>query len=427
MVGEELYRHRELSRSNPRVISRNNAPGVYIEEQPRSSLIAGVSTGIAAFVGPTVYGPVNEARRVTNYDEFLAHYATAQPDGTISLSMPGGQPFYLAHAVRGFFSNGGKEAYVVRVGAVPGQHETPKPPTRGQYEEGINVLGRIDGVNLLCIPDAAAHPEQVAIQQAMIKHCRDLQDRFAILDPPPIGKSSIEQHRRIVQDYPKGVRSEGGFAALYYPWLEVLDPSGTGPIPGRILVPPSGHIAGVYARSDAERGVHHAPANTPIQGAIGLEDNLMGAQMNPFNQAGVNVLCLFPGSAQVVVWGARTTADPSDTDWRYVNVRRVMLYIEESIAEGVQWAVFEPNNSALWQKLKRSIQEFLTRVWNDGALAGATAEQAFYVRIDEELNPPSLWALGKLIIEIGLAPIRPAEFIIVRLDLSDGGAAVTEV
>jgi uncharacterized protein len=207
----------------------------------------------------------------------------------------------------------------------------------------------------------------------------------------------------------------------------VLDPSGTGPTPGRILVPPSGHIAGVYARSDAERGVHHAPANTPIQGAIGLEDNLMGAQMNPFNQAGVNVLCLFPGSAQVVVWGARTTADPSDTDWRYVNVRRLMLYIEESIAEGVQWAVFEPNNSALWQKLKRSIQEFLTRVWNDGALAGETAEQAFYVRIDEGLNPPSLWALGKLIIEIGLAPIRPAEFIIVRLDLSDGGAAVTEV
>src|SRR5262249_19633380 len=155
---------------------------------------------------------------------------------------------YLAHAVRGFFTNGGKEAYIVRVGAAPGQHETPAQLSRGDYEAGINVLGRIDEVNLLCIPDAAAHLEGVAIQQAMIKHCRDLQDRFAILDPPATGKSSIEQHRRIVQDYPKGVRSDGGFAALYYPWLEVLDPSTTGPTPGRIRVPPSGHIAGVYAR-----------------------------------------------------------------------------------------------------------------------------------------------------------------------------------
>lgn len=408
------------------MISRNTAPGVYIEEQPRSRLIAGVSTSIAAFVGPTINGPTHEARRVTNYDEFLAYYAMAQPDGISSLSMPGRQPLYLAHAVRGFFSNGGKVAYVVRIGAVPAQDETSTPLRRGDYEAGINVIGGIDEVNLLCIPDAAAHPERVAIQQAMIKQCQDLQDRFAILDPPPKGQSSIEQHRRIVQDYPRSVLSDGGFAALYYPWLEVQDPGGTGPTPGRIRVPPSGHIAGVYARSDVERGVHHAPANIPIQGAVGLEDNLMGAQMTPFNQAGINVLCIFPGSPQVVVWGARTTVDPSETDWRYVNVRRVILYIEESIAEGVQWAVFEPNNRALWQKLKRSIQEFLIRVWNNGALAGETAEQAFYVRIDEALNPPALWALGKLIIEIGLAPIRPAEFIIVRLDLSDGGAVITE-
>jgi len=408
------------------MISNYTPPGVYIEEQPRSNLIAGVSTGIAAFVGPMVTGPVNEARRLTNFDEFLACYATAQLDGTTSLSMPGGQPLYLAHAVRGFFSNGGKAAYVVRIGAVPEQQGTPTPLTRGDYEMGINAIGRIDEVNLLCIPDAAVHPERVAIQQAMIKHCQDLQDRFAILDPPPIGQSSIEQHRRIVQDYPRAVQSDKGFAALYYPWLEVRDPSSTGPISGRILVPPCGHIAGVYARNDAERGVHHAPANLSIHGAVGLEDRLLDAQMGAFNQAGINVLCVFPGSAQVVVWGARTTVDPSETEWRYVNVRRVLLYIEESIAEGIQWAAFEPNNEALWQRLKRSIQEFLTRIWRSGALVGATAEQAFYVRIDEALNPSSIWSLGKLIIEIGLAPIRPAEFIIVRLNLSDGGAAITE-
>jgi uncharacterized protein len=392
------------------MIGRYKTPGVYIEEQTRSSLIAGVSTGVAAFVGPAVDGPVNEAHRVTNYDDFLAHYAVTQPN-------PGVQAFYLAHAVRGFFSNGGRAAYMVRIGGAHGQAD---------YQAGLEVLRRVDDVNLLCIPDAAVHPQRVAIQQAMIDHCLDLQDRFAILDPSPLGDSSTEEHRRMVQDYRKDVRSQRGFAALYYPWLEVRDPSGIGPTARRILVPPSGHIAGMYARIDAERGVHHAPANVPIQGAVGLEDNVMDGQMALMNQDGINVLRIFPGSAQVVVWGARTTADTSVADWLYVNVRRVMLYIEESIAEGTQWAVFEPNTGALWQKLKRTIREFLTRVWRSGALVGATAEQAFYVRIDEALNPSSMRAQGQLTIEFGVSPICPAEFIIVRLDLWDGGAAVTE-
>jgi phage tail sheath protein FI len=164
-----------------------------------------------------------------------------------------------------------------------------------------------------------------------------------------------------------------------------------------------------------------------VRGVLGLERRLSDGQQGPLNLKGINVLRIFQGSSTVVVWGARTTGDPDVTDWIYVNVRRLMLFIEESIEEGIRWAVFEPNNLALWQKLRRTINEFLTRVWRDGALFGESAEKAFYVRIDEALNPPSVRALGRLYIEIAVAPVRPAEFIIVRIGLWDGGSEVSEV
>lgn len=315
--------------------------------------------------------------------------------------------------------------HIVATSLTGGTEDQPEALTAANYSEGLAILRDIDAVNLVCIPDAAAHPAYQDIQQAMIEHCLEntLQDRFAILDAipnaPPSGSNSIEDQRTNVQ-------SERGFAALYYPWLQVRDPTSSGPLPRRMLIPPSGHIAGLYARSDSERGVHKAPANMSIRGVMGLERVLSDAQQGPLNQAGINVLRIFPGSGQVIVWGARTTVEPNDISWRYVNVRRLMLYLEESIAEGIRWAVFEPNNLALWQKLKRTITEFLTRVWRDGALFGATAEQAFYVRIDEGLNPPSTRALGRLYIEIGVAPVRPAEFIIVRIGLWDNGSDVSE-
>jgi phage tail sheath protein FI len=301
-----------------------------------------------------------------------------------------------------------------------------------EYQTALDALRDIDDVNLVCIPDAAAHPAWLVIQQAMINHCLVLKDRFAILDSqlgsppsgtPPSGPPSVEQHRQAVP-------SENGFAALYYPWLEVVEPippTSIRPLtPRRMFVPPSGHVAGVLARTDQERGVHKAPANVPVRGVLGLERVLSDGQHGPLNLQGINVLRIFPGTAQVMVWGARTTVDRNITDWIYVNVRRLMLFIEESIEEGIRFAVFEPNNLALWQKLKRTISEFLSRVWRDGALFGAKPEQAFYVRIDEALNPPSERALGRLYIEIAVAPVRPAEFIIVRIGLWDGGSEVRE-
>lgn len=304
-----------------------------------------------------------------------------------------------------------------------GADDQPSGLTSVEYQDGLKALRDVDDVNLICIPDAAAHPERKTIQKAMITHCLTMLERFAILDSekdmPPSGTNSVRDQRQEVQ-------STRGFAALYYPWLEVRDPTSTRAQARTMYVPPSGHMAGVYARTDDERGVHKAPANTDVRGVLGLERLLSDRQQGPLNLAGVNVLRIFPGSGQVTVWGARTTVDPTITDWLYVPIRRLMLYLEESIQEGIRWAVFEPNNLELWGKLKRTISEFLTRVWRSGALFGESADKAFYVRIDEALNPDSTRKLGRLYIEIGVRPSYPAEFIIVRIGLWDGGAEISE-
>lgn len=285
------------------------------------------------------------------------------------------------------------------------------------YEKGINALNLVDDVNVLCIPDRT----DTTVQQAMITHCETMEDRFAVLDPVrnalPFGAGSIIAQRA-------NLESERGYAALYYPWLAIADPQGSN---GQtILVPPSGYVAGIYARSDAQYGVHKAPANEMIAGSLGLERTLTETELGEVNVEGINVIRTFPNRARPTVWGARTTAPAAEAPWRYVNVRRLLLYIEESIEEGIRWAVFEPNNLALWKKLTRRISEFLTRVWRDGALFGATPEQAFYVKCDEELNPEPVRALGQVIVEVGVAPVRPAEFVIVRIGQWAGGSETTE-
>lgn len=222
---------------------------------------------------------------------------------------------------------------------------------------------------------------------------------------------------------------------MYYPWILVPPappPPGSPPpvvAPPNLLMPPSGHVAGLYARIDNSRGVHKAPAGLEanLQGTIGVEAMLSDTEQGLLNITyGVNVIRVFKG-AQPTVWAARTTAVVAgNTNWQYVNIRRLFLFLEASISEGIRFAVFEPNNLELWGKLKRSIMAFLTKVWRDGALFGATAKEAFYVRIDDALNPPDQMALGILTIEIGVRPAYPAEFIVVRIGIWDGGSAITE-
>ena len=313
--------------------------------------------------------------------------------------------------------------------SVHGADDKPGSLGAADYQNGLDALNHLDQVNLVVIPDAAAHPSAIQIQQAMLDHAQspDHLDRFAVLDSQPgllpstSGPGSVGTQRA-------GLSTSHGYGALYYPWVMVADPlAGRSSTAPPIAIPPSGHVAGVYALTDGQRGVHKAPANVPVQGGVlGLERRLSNAEQGPLNELGIDVLRSFQGSNEVLVWGARTLADPTVTDWRYVSTRRLLIYLEQSIEQGIRWAVFEPNNLSLWGALKRTIGEFLTRVWRDGALFGATADKAFYVRIDEGLNPPSVRALGQLYIEIGVAPSYPAEFVIVRIGLWDGGAAISE-
>lgn len=281
------------------------------------------------------------------------------------------------------------------------------------YQAALTALANIEDISLVCVPGCV----DPIIQAAVVKDCETLGNRFAILDGDrDYGKLAKQR---------AGVESQRGFAALYYPWIAVANWD-TGAKDPTALVPPSGHLAGVYARSDSQRGVHKAPANEFIASAVALERLLSDTEQGVLNNEGIDVLRIFPGQARPVVWGARTTTPKDQLPWRFVNVRRLFIFIEESIRRGIRWAVFEPNNTTLWKQLERTITDFLTRIWGSGALVGRTASEAFYVKIDDELNPPAVQATGEIVIEIGIAPVRPAEFVIVRIAMWSSGSSVNE-
>ena len=301
----------------------------------------------------------------------------------------------------------------VPVPIVTGTAETLSAMSDFEYVTALDTLQAVPDVNLIACPDRTTAP----VQQAIIAQCQLLADRFAVLDSSP-GHEPFNPPSALQQR--AGLTSPKGYAAFYYPWLRV-PPLGAG---DPILVPPSGHVCGIYARVDKTRGVFKAPANEYVNGAVGVERPLSDIDHGQLNLAGIDAIRVFQAGGQPMVMGARTTA--SDRNWQYVSIRRLFLYLEESIQQGIQWAVFEPNNLSLWQKLKRSITDFLDAEWRAGALFGAKAEDAFYVRIDEILNPFSEQQLGRLHLEIGIRPTYPAEFIIVRIGIWPGGSVVTE-
>jgi phage tail sheath protein FI len=206
------------------------------------------------------------------------------------------------------------------------------------------------------------------------------------------------------------VNYDTSHAALYYPWIKIADLSS--PTGGSKFVPPSGHVVGIYNRTDGERGVHKAPANEVVLGATDLELNITKGEQGVLNKLGINCIRSFPGRG-IRVWGARTLS--SDGSWRYINVRRLFNQVGSSLDTGLQWVVFEPNDHNLWAKVRRDINAFLRVIWRSGALFGVAPEDAFYVKCDEELNPHEIRDLGQLIIEVGMAPVKPAEFVILRL------------
>ncbi|MCT4354423.1 phage tail sheath family protein [Streptomyces sp. Je 1-79] len=514
-------------------------PGVYVEEvQSGARPIEGVGTAVAAFVGFAETGPFHRPTLVTNWDQYVQTFGGFTA-GT-----------YLAHAVYGYFANGGGTAYVVRVGgpaedaeqadgagpaavsqapaptaiggflvsALPGagpdvsvevadadgenppedrfkllvrqngkvvetydvsvrknvkgylvnqvrdsklvavaeqpgaaqtrpEKQTftlaapPAPAPAGRTAGGVARLDpneyvgdasartgfagleAIDEITMVAVPDLmSAHQrgdidaEGVrTVQLAVISHCEQMGDRVAILDTPPgMNAQRVRTWRNDEAGY------DSRHATLYYPWISVFDPAG-----GRnTTVPPSGHVAGVWARSDNERGVHKAPANEVIRGAVDLDIRLSKGEQDLLNPIGVNCVRAFPGRG-IRIWGARTLS--SDPAWRYLNVRRLFNYLEESILLGTQWVVFEPNDDRLWSSIRRNVTAFLTEEWRRGALFGRTAAEAFYVKCDRENNPQESIDLGQVVCEIGVAPVKPAEFVVFRLaQFSDSTSLVNE-
>lgn len=286
---------------------------------------------------------------------------------------------------------------------------SPTPENR----RGLALLGQIDEISILGIPDevhtSISQADRDAIRGAIVNQCEILKDRFGVLQiPENVGNVTDVTFNR-----------DTSYAAIYYPWIRVYDPA----LQDAVKVPPSGHIAGIYARTDVERGVHKAPANAVVRGILAsdlpgnrgpLEYTISKGEHDILNPRGVNVIRDFRSDGRGVrVWGARTMS--SDSEWKYVNVRRLFLFVEESIDEGTQWVVFEPNYEPTWAKVKRSITNFLISVWRSGALAGVTQDEAFFVKCDRTTMTQDDIDNGRLICYIGIAPVKPAEFVIFRI------------
>ena len=270
---------------------------------------------------------------------------------------------------------------------------------------GIQSFLDNDVVSIMAIP-GVTDPN---VQLTLVAHCENLGSRFAILDIPRDSKKvqDVIAHRDIF---------DSTYAALYHPWLEVFDPLDK----KNAAIPPSGSVAGIYARSDNTRGVHKAPANEVVRACVGLDCQFNKGEQDILNPKGVNLIRVFPGQG-IRVWGARTAS--SDGSWKYINVRRLFIFIEESIKANTNWAVFEPNDEVLWVRVQRTISVFLTNLWRQGSLAGTSTDEAFFVNIGRNTMSQDDIDNGRLICVIGVAPVKPAEFVIFRITQKTNEAA----
>lgn len=397
------------------------APDVYIEELASGSRsIQGVGTSTAAFVGgaPNKEAYLNEARAIHNWAEFQRLYVNDK----VEISP-------LAQAVYGFFANGGNRCFVVNIG------NSSSVTGSGSKRAGLDLLENIDEVSIVAIP---GFTDPVAYDAALT-HCENMKDRVAILDGPvsipnnDISKlievatakasrrsaATEETSESTTSPNTGGLRarlSEDGYGAYYWPWVLMRDPITSDIVP----VPPSGLIAGVYSRLDTMRGVHKPPANAVMRGALGTTYTVSQSELGLLNSNSVNVIRAF--SDGILVWGARTLANPA-SPYRYINVRRLQCFISESIQESMRWVVFEPNSIETWKNITRDINAFLMRIWRSGGLMGTTPQQAFFVKCDAETNPQENIDAGIVTTQIGIAPVKPAEFVVFQISQFSGDGA----
>jgi hypothetical protein len=389
------------------------APGVYIEEIVPEQAPA-FRTGVPVFVGFAAEvrsgidlgsGQTAAVGRLTRWEEFAERVGRAIPGG------------FLGYAVRGFFENGGESCVVIAL-----RESQPHSAALTRVFSPGGLLDSIEDVDLVCAPDISLPGMSMGdvqqsqeliftLQKQVLEHCQRMGDRFAILDALA---TADHEHSIQVGQWQALVPTDG---ALYYPWIRV------GPFAGEDsgVVPPCGHIAGVYARTDAQFGVHKAPANEIVEGALDLEAQLTDEEQSRLNDIGVNCIRSFPRRG-IRVWGARTLSGLEN--WRYVHVRRLFLTLTRWIEQHMRDVVFEPNGPPLWARVRDRLGGYCNELFERGALKGIRPAEGFFVKCDAETNPREVREAGQLICDIGLAPIMPAEFIVVRLYQSAAGTTV---
>jgi len=366
-------------------------PGVYVEEVSSGVRpIEGVSTSTTAFVGETEKGPLDRVFMLTSYAEFEAEY---------------GKPLkahWLSYAVQQFFDNGGTRLYIARVAP---QKEIV--PNEIDYQKAFALLDAIPDISIIAVPGMGS----LGMVNFGADYCERRGDCFFIGDMDLSVDAPVK-----AEHFVGGLHTSSSHAAVYFPWLRLKNPNRTSLAP--LFVPPSGAVAGLYARTDASRGVWKAPAGTQsnLKGAISLTATVSDQEQDLLKPLGVNVIRELPGK-DIVVWGSRTLATKATkkhAEFRYVPVRRTAIFLKESIAKGIQWAVFEPNDANLWQQLRLNIGFFMAAQFREGAFAGHKADQAYYVKCDQETTTQADIDRGIVNIRVGFAPLKPAEFIVLK-------------
>lgn len=369
------------------------SPGVYKEDifpVPAGEFL----TGVPVFLGLAEKGDMSTVVKLTHWQQFEKSFDKATPGS------------YLTYAVRGFFENDGSTCYVVRLDNL----------SMSELERGLNLQASVEEIDLVCVPDIMTNLFDASrLQKKVLEHCDKSGDRFAILDSIPDANSDkvLEQRENL---------SDGKNGALYYPWLLV---------PGRskseyISVPPSGHVAGVYARTDTRTGVFKAPANEILKGVLDTETKISNVEQNKLNPESVNCIRSFKGRG-IRVWGARTLAGEKETEWLYINVRRLFLTVGRWFEKNMRNILFEPNDFKLWSRIIRELTAYLNDLFKQGALKGGTPGDAFYIKCDAETNPPEIRDKGVIVTEVGLAPVTANEFLIIRIIHGDSGVTINGV
>lgn len=320
----------------------------------------------------------------------------------VAAGVPADRPF-------GILASNGTNGAAIAIGDYEGR-VLPPLPNGTVYKTGLLGFEQVDEISMVIAPAQHAVPQ---LTTRLITHCSTLRDRFAILHSTP-GVHTVNNINAIRPP------QDTTFAAFYFPWIKVFNPL----INQDSLIPPTGHIAGIYAKTDIERGVFKAPANEVVVGANSLEFQITKGDQDLLNPRGVNCIRVFP-SRGIRVWGARTSS--TNTLWKYINVRRFFLFLAESIDEGTQWVVFEGNSERLWARVRQTIVQFLMTQYRNGALMGTRPEEAFFVKVDRTTMTQDDIDNGRLICIIGVAPVKPAEFVIFRLAQFQGGSEITEI